>query len=30
MMEPWGTPAKTDLHDKVCPFETTLRNLPDR
>ena len=24
VMEPWGTPAKTRLHDDVCPFKTTL------
>ena len=30
MMEPWGTPAKTGLHDEVCLFITTLLNLPDR
>ena len=25
-MEPWETPAKTGLHDEVCPFKTTLWN----
>ena len=29
-MEPWGTPAKTGLHNKVCTFKVNLRNLLDR
>ena len=28
-IEPWGTPAKTGLHDDVCPFKTILWNLPE-
>ena len=29
-IDPRGTSAKTGLHDDVCPFRTTLWNLPDR
>ena len=29
-IDPWGTPAKSGLHDDVCPFRKTLWNLPDR
>ena len=25
-MDPGGTPARTGLHDEVCPFKTTLWN----
>ena len=29
-ISPWGTPAKIGLQDEVCPFNTTLWNLPDK
>ena len=28
-IDPWGTPAKIDLHD-VWPFRITLWSLPDK
>ena len=29
-IDPWGTPAKIDLHDNVWPFRITLWSLPDK
>ena len=29
-IEPSRTPAKNGPHDEVCPFKTTLWNIPDR
>ena len=29
-IDPRGAPAKTGLHDDICPFKTTLPSLPDR
>ena len=28
--DPWGTSAKTGLHDAICAIKTTLCSLPDR
>ena len=29
-IKPWGTPARNDFHDKVCPFKVPIWNLPDK